>query len=85
MNLSVVFELLQYPGLGPTSEPPLQYIFASWQSMQSPGVVKVESEYDTSASHSTHSPEVEKDSPVIQALNCTVISKSVLDLLFAVR
>ena len=63
-----VVELLQYPGLGPISAPPLQYIFACWQLLQLPGVVGAVKRYSYPEVHSTQAPVSDKASPSIQYL-----------------
>mmetsp|Transcript_9320 Transcript_9320/g.10477 ORF Transcript_9320/g.10477 Transcript_9320/m.10477 type:complete len:105 (-) Transcript_9320:330-644(-) len=85
MKLSEESELLQYPGFGPTSEPPLQYIFWVWHVLQSLGEVNSESEYESGPSHSTHAPVDENDSPATQFLSVIVTAIAVLDFEFAVK
>ena len=85
MKLSVVIELLQYPGFGPISEPPWQYILVVCHSKQSPGTVGAVRRYSVSAVHSTQAPVTEKDSPVVQFLKDTDNSKSVDVLLTETR
>jgi hypothetical protein len=68
MKLSVVFELLQYPGLGPIFDPPLQIAFPVGQGNQLPGVSKVDNEYSLPASQVSQAPVIKNDSPCCQLL-----------------
>ena len=85
MKLSEVFVLLQYPGLGPTSDPPYQYIFLVWHGKQSPGVDKEFNEYSVSVLQALQAPVLIKASPAMHFLKDIVKLMAVLDFEFELR
>ena len=85
MKLSEVFVLLQYPGLGPTSDPPYQYILLVWHGKQSPGVDKEFNEYSVPAVQEVQAPVLMKASPAMHVLRDIVKFIDELDLELELR
>ena len=85
MKLSEVFALLQYPGLGPTSDPPYQYILFVWQGLHSPSPDNELREYSVSALQALQAPVLIKASPAMHALRDIVKSMAVFAFEFELR
>ena len=79
MKLSDVFELRQYLGLGPMSDPPYQNIRVDCQSLHCPGPVICSSEQKSGDCHSVHAPVVSNSSPVTHSLKATLNDIEVSD------
>ena len=85
MKLSEVFVLLQYPGLGPTSDPPYQYILLVCQDLHSPSSDSELSKYSVPALQALQAPVLMKASPAIHVLRDIVKSMAVFAFEFELR